>query len=183
MKQRTHQAKVDPKYQQIYPIVLKRRQKICRNNKSKETRYQRNNINTTENKKQWVSKQNRSYHREKNNNLTRNSSSVSDDYIKPKNIAIFLANILKTLQMKKFNDLLNGGVTHLTLFTGSKAKQLSHHIIPILEEIEYDTAILHVSINNLLRFDKNSSTLVSVQDDIIRACLRCRNFNIGKVFV
>ena len=85
--------------------------------------------------------------------------------------------------MKKFNDLLNGGVTHLTLFTGSKAKQLSHHIIPILEEIEYDAAILHVGINNLLRFDKNSSTLVSIQGDIIRACLRCRNFNIGKVFV
>ena len=42
--QKYNRSIMDPKYQQIYAIVLKRRQKLCRNNKSKETRYQRNNI-------------------------------------------------------------------------------------------------------------------------------------------
>ena len=59
----------------------------------------------------------------------------------------------------------------------------THHTIPILEQYEYDAAILHVGINDLLRFDKNSSTLVLICDDIINANLRGRYFNIGKVFV
>ena len=63
------------------------------------------------------------------------------------------------------------------------AKQLSYHTTPIFEEYEYDAAILHVGINDLLRFDRNSTTLTSVCDDVINAGLRCRNFNIGKTFI
>ena len=43
--------------------------------------------------------------------------------------------------------------------------------------------IMNVGINNQLRFDKNSNTLVSIYDDIINAGLRCRNVDIGKIFV
>ena len=80
------------------------------------------------------------------------------------------------------NMVLNGRVAHLKSFPGLKAKHLSHHTISILVEYEYDAAILHVGINDLLRFDKNSSTLVSIGDSIINASLQCRNFNIGKIF-
>ena len=84
--------------------------------------------------------------------------------------------------MKKFNSLLNSGVAHFKSFPGLKAKHLSQHTISIFEEYEHDAAILHVGINDLLRFDKNSSTLVSIGDGIINASLQCRNFNIGKIF-
>ena len=83
------------------------------NNKSTETRHQKNNITTTNNKKQPVNKENRSYGRENNNNLTRNTSSASNGNSKPKIIVIFLDSILKTLQIKRFNSLQNGGVAHL----------------------------------------------------------------------
>ena len=64
-----------------------------------------------------------------------------------------------------------------------KSEQLSHRTIPILEENEYDTSILHNDINELLTFDKNGSTLVLICDHIINAGLRCRNSNIEKIFV
>ena len=64
--------------------------------------------------------------------------------------------------MKKFNSLLNGGVAHLKSFTRLKPKQLSQSIIPILEEYKYDAAILYVGIKDLLIFDKNSTTHVSI---------------------
>ena len=44
--------------------------------------------------------------------------------------------------------------------------------MPILEEYEYDAAILHDGINDLIRFDKNSSTHVTIYDDIVNAGLR-----------
>ena len=66
----------------------------------------------------------------------------------------------------------NSGVQWVNCFPGSEAKQLCHHTIPILEQYKYGAAILHVGINDLLRFDKNSGTLVSICDGIINAGLR-----------
>ena len=91
-------------------------------------------ITTTNSKEQLVNKKNQSYRPVKSNNLTRYTSSAINDNSKPKSIVIFSASILKTLQMKKLNSLLNVGVTHLKFFPGSKAKKLSHHTLTILEE-------------------------------------------------
>ena len=46
--------------------------------------------------------------------------------------------MLKSLRIKEFNKYLNGGIAHLKSFRGSKAKQMDHHVIPILEEHQYD---------------------------------------------
>ena len=116
----------------------------------------------------------------KNNNITRYTLSASNDNSQPKNIFIFSDSFSKTLQMKKFNSMLNGIVAHLNSFPGSKANQLNHHTKPILGLYGYDPAILHVGTNHLLIFDKNSNPLLSVCEDIIN---ECRNFNIGKIFI
>ena len=65
--------------------------------------------------------------------------------------------------------MLNGGGSHLKWFPRSKQ---SPHSIPILEEYEHDATILQVDIKDLLKFDKNSITSVSICDAIINASLR-----------
>ena len=62
------------------------------------------------------------------------------------NVVIFTDSMLKSLRMREFNKNLNGGITHLKLFPGSKAKQMDHHVIPILKEHQYDVAVIHVGI-------------------------------------
>ena len=62
-------------------------------------------------------------------------------------------------------------VEDLTL-SGSLDPKQSPHTIPVLEEYEYDTTILQVDIKDLLKFDKNSITSVSICDAIINASLR-----------
>ena len=58
--------------------------------------------------------------------------------------------MLKLLHMKEFNKKLNGGIAHLKPFPGSKAKQMDHHhVIPVLEEHQYDAAAIYVGINDL----------------------------------
>ena len=44
--------------------------------------------------------------------------------------------------------------------------------MPILEEYKFDAAIRRDGINDLIRFDKNSSTRVTIYDDIVNAGLR-----------
>lgn len=79
VKQRAHQAIVDQKceYQHFYSKNGEKEEKklprTAINNKSKETRHQRNNIATTNNKKQWMNYENRLYRRDKNKHLTRNT--------------------------------------------------------------------------------------------------------------
>ena len=51
-----------------------------------------------------------------------------------KNIVPFTDSILKTLCMGELNRYINGGKIYLKSFPWSKANQLNHHTIPILEE-------------------------------------------------
>ena len=67
----------------------------------------------------------------------------------PKNVVIFTDSMLKSLRMKEFDKNLNGGIANP--FPGSKAKQMDHHAIPILKEHQYDAAVIHVGIDDLLK--------------------------------
>ena len=50
----------------------------------------------------------------------------------------------------ELNRHINGGQLHLKSFPGSKANQLHHHTIPILEKHQYDAAAIHVGIKQHL---------------------------------
>ena len=89
---------------------------------------------------------------------------------KKKNIVLFTDSILKTLRMGELNRHINGGKVHLKSFPGSKANQLNHHTIPLLEEHQYGAAAIHVTVD-------------SICNDILEVALRCRNHNIGEVFI
>ena len=52
--------------------------------------------------------------------------------------------------MKELNKHSDGGIVHLISFRGSKAEQMDHHAIPILEAHQSYAAAIHGAINNLL---------------------------------
>ena len=100
---------------------------------------------------------------------------------KPKNV-IFTDSMLKTLRMKEFNIYLNGGIAHLKPFPGSKAEKMDHHVIPILEEHQYDAAVIHVGINDLLK-SRTNINVSEITKDIINITLRCRSHNTATIFI
>ena len=67
--------------------------------------------------------------------------------------------------MKEFHKNLNGSIAHLKSFPGSKAKQIDHHVIPILEEHQYDSAAINVGINDLLK-NRTSINVNEIAKDI-----------------
>ena len=100
----------------------------------------------------------------------------------PKNVVIFTDSMLKSLRMKEFNKNLNGGIAHLKPFPGSKAKQMDHYDIPILKEHQYDAAVIHVGINDLLKSRTNINES-KIAKDIIDIALPCRSHNIATIFI
>ena len=85
--------------------------------------------------------------------------------------------------MREFNNHLEEEITHLKAFPGSKSQQLNHHSIPILEEHEYDGAIIHVGINDLIKNPNENKDTTKIAWDVIDIALQCRNHNIGTVFI
>ena len=69
--------------------------------------------------------------------------------------------------MGELNRYINGGKVNLKSFPGSKANQLNHHAIPILEEHQYDAAAIHVGINDLLKRMPNNVTVDSICNGIL----------------
>ena len=86
------------------------------------------------------------------------------------------------MKIKDINSRVKGGEIHLKSFPGAKASQLNHCIKPTLEEYEYDCAIIHVGINDILR-NKNDTDLNNLLDGILEIANTCQNYNIDKIFI
>ena len=84
--------------------------------------------------------------------------------------------------MKEFNRNLNGSIAHLKPFPGSKAKQMDHHSIPILEEHQYDAATIHVGINDLPKSRTNIDAN-EIAKAIINLALHCWRHNVATIFI
>ena len=80
--------------------------------------------------------------------------------------------------MGKFNKFLQQGKAYLKPFPGAKAKQLNHHATTVLAQHQYDSAIIHVGINNLL----NGSSIEQISKDVIEIAQWWRNRSIGFCF-
>ena len=89
-------------------------------------------------------------HDENRLNVNRMTSSYSNVVKnKKKNIDLFTDSILKTLRMGELNRYIYSGKVYLKSFPCSKANQLNHHTIPILEGI--NTTLLQ-SMSTLMMF-------------------------------
>ena len=58
--------------------------------------------------------------------------------------------MLKTLRMGKFKQFLQEGKVYLKSFPGAQTKQLNHNATVVLAQHQYDSAIIHFRINDLL---------------------------------
>ena len=85
------------------------------------------------------------------------------------------------MKMKHLNCQVKKGRIHLKAFLGAKANQLNHYVIPILEEFDYDCAMIHVGINNILR-SKDMSELKDLPKKIMEIGTTCQGYSIGKVW-
>ena len=93
---------------------------------------------------------------------------------------LFADSILRTLHVGEVNRYVKDRKVHFKSFPTSKAKQLNHHTIAILEEHQCDAAAIHVETNDLL---KKNVHCICICNDILEIALRCRNDNIGKEFI
>ena len=81
--------------------------------------------------------------------------------------------MLKKLRMTEFNKHLEQRIAYLKTFPGSKVQQLNHHSIPILQEHEYDGAIIHVGIKDLTKNPNENKDTTKIARNVIDIALKC----------
>ena len=99
-----------------------------------------------------------------------------------KNAVIFSDSMVKGSKMKQFNSHIHGGKFYLKAFPGVKAEKFNHQVKPSLEEYEYDAAIIHVGIADILR-SKGEREVNVIPTKIMNIAKICRNYNIAKIFI
>lgn len=85
--------------------------------------------------------------------------------------------------MRDFNRELYTGHAKIKTCPGADSKEFSHYVSPILEDGNFDVAILHFGMNDLLQ-NRNRSKVV---DDLIlsfkKTATKCMSFRVSKVII
>ena len=81
----------------------------------------------------------------------------------------------------KLNKQVKGGRTYIKAFPGAKSTQLNHYVLPGLEKYNYDAAIIHNGVNDILR-SKDPNDLNDLPRSVIKVGKICENHNTGKIF-
>ena len=65
-------------------------------------------------------------------------------------------------------------------FPGATSKDFVHYIKPTLQENEFDTSVLHIGVNDVLKLGSNIDT---VSRDIINIANYCKNYGVKQIFI
>ena len=59
--------------------------------------------------------------------------------------------------MNEFNKIVNNGRATLKSFSGASSKEMVRHVLHTLQDNNFDTAVIHVGINNLAHNSSKNS--------------------------
>ena len=101
---------------------------------------------------------------------------------KEKNIIIYGDSIPKGINRNMLNRKLSNAKCFYKFFPGATSRDFYHYIKPALQnpQIEYDVAILHMGINDLLNLDSNAET---ISNSIMNIASQCKTFGVKDVIV
>ena len=94
-----------------------------------------------------------------------------------KNVVIFGDSIPKGINTQLLNKKMIKSKDVCKFFPGATSKHFVHYIKP-LQENEFDTSILHMGVNDILKLGSNIAT---VSKDIINIANHCKNFGVKQI--
>ena len=91
-------------------------------------------------------------------------------------IIMFTDSIPRGIWMRKFNQSTDG-VARLKSFPGATSKELAHYVLPTLKEGSFNTVLIHVGINDILRYQSELHQQLVLQN-IMRTAHQCKEHGV-----
>ena len=103
---------------------------------------------------------------------------------KQNRIIIFGDSIFRGIRFREFNNEIKSGYAKFKTFPGADSKEILHYVNPTLESGNYDSAVLHFGVNDLLQKTlSKSDTVENLIENIGKAAVKCMSHEVSKVFV
>ena len=97
-------------------------------------------------------------------------------------VIIFGDSIPRGIRIHEFNSLVKKGYAKMKSFPGATSKELLHYVDPTLKDGIYNTAIIHVGVNDLLN-NKNTNKVDELVNNLKSTTIKCISNGIAKVVV
>ena len=89
---------------------------------------------------------------------------------KSKRIIMFSDSIPKGIRIRKFNHYITNATARLKTFPGAASKELTHYVVPTLQEESFNSALILIGINDILK-DQRWKYLINVKNIVSRKLL------------
>ena len=96
-------------------------------------------------------------------------------------IIIFGDIITRRIRVRDFNRELNTGNARIRTFPVAFSKEFPHYITPTLEDGNFDIAILHFGVNDLLRNRTQSEAVYELIINLEKTATKCISCGVRKV--
>ena len=98
-------------------------------------------------------------------------------------LVIFGDSITRRIRVRDFNSELDTGHAKIRTFPGAISKEFPHYVTPTLEDGNFDRAILHFGVNDLLRNKNQSKAVDELIINLKKTATKCMSFGVSQVIV
>ena len=92
---------------------------------------------------------------------------------KQNRIIIFGDSIFRGIRFREFNNEIKNGYAKFKTFPGADSREILHYVNPTLESGNYDSAVLHFGVNDLLqKIISKSDTVENLIENIRKAAVK-----------
>ena len=110
------------------------------------------------------------------------SASESKFSKRKKQIVIFNDSIPRGIRLREFNYWLHKGYAQLKSFPGGTSNELLYYVEPTLQNKNFDDALLHVGVNDLLN-DESQDSVQNLLDNLRQIGLKCKSAGVKRVLI
>ena len=101
---------------------------------------------------------------------------------KIKRIIMFSDNIPKGIRICEFNRYITNATARLKNFPGATSKELTHYVVPTLQEESFNSALIQIDINDILK-DQSDLQFGLLLRNILEIPQRCKDHSIEEIII
>ena len=88
--------------------------------------------------------------------------------------------IPKGIRSREFNHYINNATAGMKSFPGTTSKELAHYVVPTLQEEWFNSALINIGINVILK-DQSDSQCESFTQNILEISQKCKEHGVEEI--
>ena len=85
-------------------------------------------------------------------------------------------------RIRQFNRYTTKETARLKIFSGATSKELTHYVVPTLQEESLNSTLIHIGINDILK-DQSDLNFESLTRNILEISQRCKENGIEEITI